>query len=97
LLATLPSRLLTDFQNSYTNKRSSKFEGFIIKRDATLPCEILMSENWQQSVSCLLLVSFVRIAQRSLYYSYSLKEIIDVKTFFIHSAFLRFNVFIIKK
>ena len=51
--------MLTDFQNSFTGRLTSKFATNLclnipprLKYVATLPCEISMSEKWQQSEIC---------------------------------------------
>ena len=48
--------MLTDFKNSFTDRLTGKFatNSYLnipphLKYVATLPCEIRMSENWQQS------------------------------------------------
>jgi len=48
--------MLTDFHNSFTDRLSDKFatNSYLnilphLKYVTTLPCEISMSENWQQS------------------------------------------------
>jgi len=51
--------MLTDFQNSFTDSLNSKFLVIStipphLKRVATLPCEILMSERQQQPETCTL-------------------------------------------
>ena len=52
--------MLTDFQNSFTGRLNGKFatNSYLIipphlKYVATLPCEIWMPENWQQSEICI--------------------------------------------
>ena len=52
--------MLTDFQNSFTGRLTGKFatNAYLnipphLKYVATLPCEIWMSENWQQSEICI--------------------------------------------
>jgi len=54
--------MLTDFQNSFTGRLSGKFakkSNFTVsphpKHVSTLPCEILMSENWWQSEICIVI------------------------------------------
>ena len=54
--------MLTDFHNSFTYRLSGKFatKWYLnipphLKYVATLPCEICMSENWQQSKICIVI------------------------------------------
>ena len=54
--------MLTDFQNSFTGRLTGKFatNSYLnipphLKRVAILPCEIWMSENWQQSEICIVI------------------------------------------
>jgi len=54
--------MLTDFQNSFTGRLTGKFEtnSYLnipphLKYVATLPCEIRMPENWQQSEICIVI------------------------------------------
>jgi len=54
--------MLTDFQNSFTGKRTGKFATNTylnipphLKYVTTLPCEIRMSENWQESEICIVI------------------------------------------
>ena len=54
--------MLTDFQNSFTGRLNGKFatkSNFTIHHTrntvSTLPCEIWMSENWQQSEKCIVI------------------------------------------
>ena len=54
--------MLTDFQNSFTGRLIGKFatNSYLnilphLKYVATLPCEICMSENWQQSEICIVI------------------------------------------
>ena len=54
--------MLTDFQNSFTGGLTSKFvtNSYLnipphLKYVATLPCEVWMSENWQQSEICIVI------------------------------------------
>ena len=54
--------MLTDFQNSFTGRLTGKFatNPYLnipphLKYVATLPCEIWMSENWQQSEICIVI------------------------------------------
>ena len=54
--------MLTDFQNSFTGRLIGKFttNSYLnipphLKYVATLPCEIWMSENWQQSEMCIVI------------------------------------------
>ena len=54
--------MLTDFQNSFTGRLTGKFatKSYLnipphLKYVATLPCEIWMSENWQQSEICIVI------------------------------------------
>ena len=54
--------MLTDFQNSFTGRLNGKFarNSYLtipphLKYVATLPCEIWMPENWQQSETCIVI------------------------------------------
>jgi len=54
--------MLTDFQNSFTGRLTGKFatKSYLnipphLKYVATLPYEIWMSENWQQSEICIVI------------------------------------------
>ena len=54
--------MLTDFQNSFTGRLTGKFatKSYLnipprLKYVATLPCEIWMLENWQQSEICIVI------------------------------------------
>ena len=54
--------MLTDFQNSFTGRLTGKFatKSYLtipsyLKYVATLPCEIWMPENWQQSEICIVI------------------------------------------
>ena len=54
--------MLTYFQNSFTGRLTGKFATNAclnippnLKYVATLPCEIWMSENWQQSEICIVI------------------------------------------
>ena len=54
--------MLTDFQNSFPGRLTGKFatNSYLnipphLKYVATLPCEIRMSENWQQSEICIVI------------------------------------------
>ena len=54
--------MLTDFQNSFTGRLTGKFatNSYLnipahLKYVATLPCEIWMLENWQQSEICIVI------------------------------------------
>ena len=54
--------MLIDFQNSFTGRLTGKFATKSclnipprLKYVATLPCEIGMSENWQQSEICIMI------------------------------------------
>jgi len=54
--------MLTDFQNSFTGRLTGKFatKSYLnipphLKHITTLPCEIRMSENWQQSEICIVI------------------------------------------
>ena len=57
--------MLTDFQNSFTCRLTGKFatNSYLnnlnipprLKYVATLPCEIWISENWQQSKLCIVI------------------------------------------
>jgi len=54
--------MLTDFQNSFTDRLTGKFATNTylnipphLKYVATLPCEIRMSENWQESEICIVI------------------------------------------
>jgi len=54
--------MLTDFQNSFTGTLTGKFakKSYLnipprLKYVATLPCEMWMSENWQQSEICIVI------------------------------------------
>ena len=54
--------MLTDFQNSFTGTLTGKFatKSYLnipprLKYVATLPCEMWMSENWQQSKICIVI------------------------------------------
>ena len=53
-------QMLTDFQNSFTGWLSGKFatNSYLnipphLRYMATLPCEVLVSENWWQSEICI--------------------------------------------
>ena len=54
--------MLTNFQNSFPGRLTGKFatNSYLnipphLKYVATLPCEIRMSENWQQSEICTMI------------------------------------------
>ena len=61
-LFPVTSQVLTDFQNSFAGRLTSKFATksclnilLNLKYVATLPCEIGMSENWRQSEICIVI------------------------------------------